>query len=166
MAEYYVNFSENKSKECPRGLRSWEDARRYGFISAGHNAFDKVEKLDPGDSIWVYCPGHGYVGYGSVFRSASPAEIATLPVGENGVDVPFFSLALSADYANGSGGLRENIVAVKWQVAVPLSEAVYAKRGELFSHQQIVCDPEKFTDEQKAIWSYTVSHLQELWGIK
>lgn len=55
--EYYVSY----------GYRSWEDARRYGFVSGGGGPFYSVnlKMLSPGDRIWVNLPGTGYAGVGN-----------------------------------------------------------------------------------------------------
>src|SRR5262249_50177288 len=44
--EFYVSFG---------GDREWEEARRYGFISAGGGAWysQTLELLEPGGRIWV-----------------------------------------------------------------------------------------------------------------
>ena len=57
--EYYVSFG---------GDRDWEEARRYGFISAGGGAFYSrtLAMLSRGDRIWVNVPGSGYVGVGEI----------------------------------------------------------------------------------------------------
>jgi len=63
--EYYVNFGE-----C--NLRNWEDARRFGFVSAGYGPMfrDAMQRLKPGNRIWVYAPQKGYVGAGIVEDAA------------------------------------------------------------------------------------------------
>ncbi len=44
--------------------RTWEDARSYGFVSAGQGARwrDAMRKLTVGDRIFAYVKGRGYVG--------------------------------------------------------------------------------------------------------
>jgi hypothetical protein len=48
--------------------RRWEDARRYGFISAGGGRrwSRPLERLSIGDEILVNVPNAGYVGHGTV----------------------------------------------------------------------------------------------------
>ena len=63
--EYYANFFEAKG-EGPGGqkLRSWDDARKYGFLSAGGGRcyWHPLLLLSPGDRVWVNMPGCGFVG--------------------------------------------------------------------------------------------------------
>jgi len=66
--EHYVSFGVDED-------RSWEDARRYGFIAGGGGAWYSrtLDLLAPGDRIWVKAPGHGYVGVGRVTGKRQPA---------------------------------------------------------------------------------------------
>lgn len=61
--EYYVLFGE--------GSRNWEDARKYGFISAGGGSWysKTLSLLSPGDRVWVNIPHTGYVGVDSLLQS-------------------------------------------------------------------------------------------------
>ena len=158
MAERYFNFNENK------GLRSWSDAMRYGFVSCGDNAFSAAGVLDVGDTLWVFAAGHGYVGRGVVSRAACPAEDAVLD--HDGVRVRFFDLELSTQYFRGDGGKQESVVAVKWERAVPLASAVW--EPGFFSNQNIVCTPSagRFKPATVAAWDFTVARLRELWKIE
>jgi len=51
--EYYASFGE--------GSRNWEDARKYGFISAGGGSWysKTLSLLSPGDRVWVNIPHTG-----------------------------------------------------------------------------------------------------------
>ncbi|HPK33739.1 MAG TPA: endonuclease NucS, partial [Ottowia sp.] len=55
--EYYVSFGDASS-------RSWDDARQYGYISAGGGTWysQTLKMLSPGDRVWVNIPKKGYVG--------------------------------------------------------------------------------------------------------
>ena len=59
--EYYVSFG-------PQKFRCWDEARKYGFVSAGggHWYIRTLRFLDRDCRIWVNVPGHGYVGVGIV----------------------------------------------------------------------------------------------------
>ena len=71
--EYYVSYG-------PPGRRMWEDARKYGFISAGGGSWysQTLKLLSPGDRVWVNIPKSGYVGVGKVscllYTSPSPRD--------------------------------------------------------------------------------------------
>ena len=59
--EFYVSFGQGER-------RDWEDARRYGFISAGGGTWysNTLNMLAEGDRVWVNIPRTGYVGVGIV----------------------------------------------------------------------------------------------------
>ncbi len=59
--DYYVTFG-------PAEVRAWEDGRKYGFVSAsgGPRWIKSLQKLSPGDRVFVHSPGNGYVGVGLV----------------------------------------------------------------------------------------------------
>jgi len=54
--EFYASYGADES-------RSWDDAVRYGFISAGGGAWYSrtLQLLNPGDRVWVKVPGSGFV---------------------------------------------------------------------------------------------------------
>ena len=65
-SEYqYVNVGEGPH-------RNWDDNMRYGYIGlvAVLNGSEPLKKLKPGDEIFAYLKGKGYVGYGVVVESA------------------------------------------------------------------------------------------------
>ena len=55
---YYVNVGEGDH-------RSWDDFRRYGFVAAGggRQYSDPLRKLQPGNKLYAYQKGRGYVGW-------------------------------------------------------------------------------------------------------
>jgi len=55
--EYYASFGHGEE-------RDWDDAIRYGFISAGGGRWftNTLSLLVPGGQVWVNVPGRGYVG--------------------------------------------------------------------------------------------------------
>ena len=72
--EYYVSFGGDRH-------RKWEDASRFGYISAGGGSWytGTLQMLEPGDRIWVNVPSRGYVGVGIVEEAAVPASEFMLP---------------------------------------------------------------------------------------
>lgn len=66
---WYVNAGEGSS-------RSWEDMRRFGFISAGGGDWYSapMHRLQIGDPLVVYQKQAGYVGYGKVTSQAVMAK--------------------------------------------------------------------------------------------
>jgi hypothetical protein len=67
--EFYVSFGDPNS-------RVWEEARRYGFISAGGGSWysQTLKQLQPGNRVWVKIPATGYVGVGIVQSAVEPAS--------------------------------------------------------------------------------------------
>ena len=71
--EFYVSFGDPQS-------RVWEEARRYGFISAGGGSWysQTLKQLQPGNRVWVKIPATGYVGVGIVQSAVEPASSFTI----------------------------------------------------------------------------------------
>lgn len=147
--EFYVTFGEGIH-------RSWTDAKRYGFVSAGGDArfVSPLRMLQPGARIWVNVPGKGYVGVGVVTAEAvrydqfSVQEDGNwIPITEAGIETPE---AFDAEYG-------QHYVRVDWVKAVELDAAV-RERG-LFGNQNTVAQP------RAPKWNFTVERLKSLWGI-
>lgn len=68
---WFVNVGEHNG---PGNHRSWDDARKHGFISAGGKSVRQLAELQPGDRFFAYRSGHGYVGAGVVTSSATPRD--------------------------------------------------------------------------------------------
>lgn len=151
--EYYANFGTSPH-------RSWDDARRFGFISAGGGEWftRTLDLLEPGARVWVNRPGIGYVGV---------AEVLGPPVGEDGfmvdtdegrrryVDISAVRDALRE--RNSNPEKAERFVPVRWLCARPESEAV--RETGLFGNQNSVAKP------TAASWPHTVARLQVAFGI-
>jgi hypothetical protein len=141
--EFYVSY----------GHRSWEDARKYGFISGGGGTWysKTLQLLSPGDRIWVKIPGTGYVGVGCVkdtVRPMSDFNIKTDTGLRNALDVfggRFRERASQPDMA-------EYVVPVEWLDTVPESEA-FDEVG-LFGNQNTVAKP------TAPKWRHTVDRLK------
>lgn len=152
--EYYANFGTSRH-------RSWEDARRFGFISAGGGEWftRTLNLLEPGARVWVNRPGIGYVGV---------AEVLGPPVGEDGfmvdtdegrkryVDISAVRDALRE--RNSNPEKAERFVPVRWLCARPESEAV--RETGLFGNQNSVAKP------TAASWPHTVARLKVAFGIR
>lgn len=137
-SDWYVAFGLEDS------TRSWDDAQEYGFVSAGGGEWysRSLRKLPLGARIFVYVPGRGYVGVGTVTGPAVPAAEAKLQ--PNGEERPFNQLNLKGDYGLHSVVLgqdgadtNEYIVPVSWAHTVDLSEAFWRKG--LFANQNSAC---------------------------
>ena len=147
--EFYVTFGEGIH-------RSWNDAKRYGFVSAGGGArfVSPLKMLQPGARIWVNVPGKGYVGVGVVTAEAVRYDQFSvykdgnlIPITQVGLETP---KAFDAEYG-------QHFVGVKWDKAVCLDAAV--REQGLFGNQNTVARP------RDPKWDFTVKILKSLWGI-
>jgi len=147
--EFYVSFGHDES-------RSWDDAIKYGFISAGGGAWysNKLKLLSPGDRIWVKAPGYGFVGVGKVNGPMQNSDDFRITTSEG--EIPILNLAKGGHYHrqyNDDPEKREYFVPVHWLETVPLDKAV--NEVGLFGNQNTVCKP----TTQK--WRYTVERLKQ-----
>ncbi len=132
--DWYVSFGEDS------GYRSWEDARKYGFVSAGGGLwYTRTIRnlLAPGARIFANVPAKGYVGVGEVTGAAMPFKDAVLSA--DGGDVLMRDLPLQATYHHGSDAEDdlEWIVPVRWLDTRPVHDAVW--ETGMFANQNSVC---------------------------
>lgn len=147
--EYYVSYGANST-------RIWEEARQYGFVSAGGGTWysNSLGMLSEGDRIWVKVPGKGFVGVGLVNGprvAAKDFEIGGNPA----LDV------LSGEYHRqfvDDPERSEYFVPVEWIHTEPEAEAV--QEVGMFGNQNTVCRP--VTPK----WRTTVDHLKSRFQIK
>jgi len=118
--EFYVSFGD-------LSWRSWEDARNYGFISAGGGTWysQTLKLLSPGDRVWVKIPRTGYVGVGKVVEEMQSAKDFTLTTPE-GIRPALDVLRNGDRYrANANDPEKaEYFVRVRWLDSVPESKAL------------------------------------------
>ncbi len=146
--EFYVSFGDAAS-------RSWEDARRFGFISGGGGSWysQTLKLLSPGDRVWVKIPKKGYVGVGTVLESVQPVK--DFKVRTDGGEQPALMVLkhgekyqLTADDPERA----EYFVRVRWLDTVPENKAV--NEVGLFGNQNTVCQP------TTPKWRHTVERLK------
>ena len=146
--EFYVSFGDISS-------RSWDDAVKYGFISAGGGSWysQTLKLLSPGDRVWVKIPKTGYVGVGIVKESVQAVnefQVET-PDGER----PCLEVLQHANHylqkAN-DPERAEYFVRVDWLDTVPTNNA-FNEVG-LFGNQNSVCQP------STPKWRHTVERLK------
>lgn len=147
--EYYVSFGVDE-------YRSWKDAVRYGFISAGGGQWysNTLKMLKPDDRVWVNIPGVGYAGVGIVTAISDIAGNVKLD-GDNTI----FDIDSRAGYSenNYDEKTAEYIVKVKWIKTVDVNNAV--KETGFFGNQNSVCRP---TADK---WIFTLERLKKIWNI-
>jgi hypothetical protein len=137
--DWYVAFGDE-----PAG-RSWEDAREYGFVSAGGGEWFSrtLRSLRVGARLFTHIPKVGYVGVGTVSGEPQPFEDAVLTIRNQRVpmvDLPLkgsYRLSAPVDAENDGEDRREWIVPVDWDVAVPREEALW--RTGFFANQNPAC---------------------------
>lgn len=147
--EFYASFGHSES-------RSWDDARKFGFISGGGGAWytKTLQLLEPGDRVWVKVPGTGFVGVGRVMarRQSASTFTVTTPDGE----YPVLEVAKGGHYHRedlADPERCEYFVPVRWLQTVPLEKAVY--EIGLFGNQNTVCKP------TTPRWRSTVDRLKQ-----
>jgi hypothetical protein len=145
--EYYVSFGGVS--------KNWEDALKYGFISAGGGSWysGTLKLLSAGDRVWVKIPKTGYVGVGRVTEAVCPAKEFTVqtPSGER----PALDVLKDADDYKATADdpeKAEYFVRVAWLDAVPQSDAL--DEVGLFGNQNSVCRP------TTPKWRHTVDRLK------
>ena len=148
--EFYVSYGVSPN-------RSWDEARRFGFISAGGASWysKTLGLLKPGDRIWVKSPDHGFLGVARVAGIREPAAAFRVE-DEAGVDRPALELLKDADYHRAFADDPDRcewFVPVTWLQTVPLAEAIQGIG--LFGNQNTVCRP------TTAKWRTTVDRLKQ-----
>ena len=148
--EIYASYGQGES-------RSWEEALKYGFISAGGGGWysNTLNLLSPGDRIWVKAPGKGFVGVAKVLGKPvrlTEFEIET-EVGRKAASEVLKEGSYHKTFAD-DPEKSEYFVPVKWLDTVPLDKGVQGIG--LFGNQNTVCKP----TSQK--WRHTIEHLKTI----
>ena len=147
--EFYASFGDGPT-------RSWADAVKYGFVSAGGASWysKSLGLLNAGDRIWVKAPDHGFVGVGIVAGAVEPSGSFRVKL-PDGATAPVLEVAKGATYHREDVDDPEKceyFVPVTWLQTVPLDKAV--KEVGLFGNQNTVCRP------TTSKWRTTVTRLK------
>lgn len=139
---WFVNIGESDGEE---NHRSWEDCRKYGFVSAGGESIHRLGNLSVGDRFFAYRTGRGYVGVGVVTQALTPWEVfvsetAGKPLTELPLEQP--------QEVNVDRPLRAHCIAVRWLKTVDREDAIRAeaRRGtacKIYGHEL----PEELLDK-------------------
>jgi hypothetical protein len=130
---FYVNVGEGPH-------RTWEDCRKYGFVSAGGSAWysQTLNQLFPGAQIYVMIPKTGYVGVGVVKEPAVSVKDFTVMV--DGMETPILEAPIKApqlpEHAQ-DPDKYEYFVRAEWIKTQPVAQA-YWEKG-MFANQNTVC---------------------------
>jgi len=143
--EFYASFGTSSDS------RNWQDAVKYGFISAGGGRWysKTLSMLKKGDRVWVNIPKTGYVGVAEVLDTAHIADEFIRD------DMQLLGI-YNRESTHGEDE-AEYFVPVRWLHHVTESYAV--SEVGLFGNQNSVAKPR--TEK----WLHTVNRLKEFWGI-
>jgi hypothetical protein len=132
--DWYVSYGVG-----PNG-RSWDDASRYGFVSAGGGEWfsNTLRRLPVGARVFVCIPKSGYVGVGHVTGEARIFDEATVEV--DGEQRKLAELPLSGSYRRPPKPDKDNaeyVVPVRWEHTRPQTDAIWVKG--MFANQNSAC---------------------------
>ncbi len=142
--DWYVSFGDDGTG------RSWVDAVRYGFVSAGGDAWYSrtLKNLPEGARVFACIPGSGYVGVGTVVGAATRFD--HLEVEFDGSPTLLSSLPLTGTYRHNrdeEDSFAEWAAAIDWTHTVARTEAFW--RTGMFANQNTVAKlRQAFTIEQ------------------
>ncbi len=143
--EYYASYGGKN--------RSWDEAVKYGFISAGGGAWysNTLKLLKPGDRIWVKVPGKGFVGVGRVTGFSTP--LPEFRVHVDGQDLPASDVIAGGQLdPTTDPDKMEYFVPVDWADTVTEDHAI--NEPGLFGNRNTVCAP------KSPAWRTTVERLR------
>ena len=128
---YYVNAGHDTD------VRNWEDMREYGFIAAGYGRFysEQLERLSPGDPIYVYQKSSGYIGFGIVTETSLMAKDFRTKEGAALADIQLLQSAILHD--SDDPEKADYLVGIAWRNTVPINEA--KTFSGIFANQHVVC---------------------------
>jgi hypothetical protein len=152
--DFYVSFGENEQ-------RSWDEAMRWGFISAGGGEWytKSLKQLKPGNRVFVYIPkGNGVGGYVGVGEVEGEAKLAKdFWVSTNGGSINYLKVteSPSASQNQDDPSNAEWVVPVRW---------IEARRRE-----EAIRDSDFFANQNSAVrltHGYTLKRLSEEFGLE
>lgn len=150
--EFYASFGAD---------RSWEVARKLGFISGGGAPWFSrtLSMLSEGDRVWVNIPKTGYVGVAEVIGERTRADQYQFDTPQGPKTILDMGLGDSYPHLDPSADddSAEYLVPVKWLHTVDASHA-FSEVG-LFGNQNTVSKP------KTPKWGHTIERLKQAWGI-
>lgn len=125
---YYVNVGEGPH-------RSWDDCRKYGFLSAGQGKIysDPLTTLEKGDVVVAYLKSYGFVGIGKVVDKAIPVNDFRYK------NQLLYQIPLKCKnmFDNSDNDKSEYVLNVNWIKSVEAKDAKWRRKSGLFTTQQI-----------------------------
>jgi hypothetical protein len=113
------------------GISSWDDCRKYNFISAGGGKWysRSLSVLQPGHRVFAMIPKKGYVGVGIVTEKSIPIKEFDVP-NENGVMTNIFNVPLKCEGIKSQSEDLENceyFVSINWIKEINEEKAFWVK---------------------------------------
>ncbi|MEM5018229.1 DUF91 domain-containing protein [Metabacillus indicus] len=121
--DFVVNFEDKAS-------RKWEDAVKYGFVSAGGGRWYSrtLNQLFVGARVFCMIPKSGYVGIGTVIDTVKPIKDVTFEVNQTNVKMSDLNLKATNMFHDVEDLEKcEYVVKVKWLANVSKEEAYWVK---------------------------------------
>ncbi|MDG0810617.1 endonuclease NucS domain-containing protein [Cohnella rhizosphaerae] len=120
--DFYVSLGDGP-------FRSWEDCRKYGYISAGQGRWysNTLSQLNPGSRIFACIPKTGYVGVGIVQDTVVPIKDFTVQIEGKPTPLIEADLEVRMDIDINDPDLCEYVVRVEWQKTVSKTQAYWEK---------------------------------------
>lgn len=147
--EFYGSFGHDPSK-------SWSEAVRYGFISAGGGSWysNSLRLLNAGDRVWVKAPGYGFVGVGRVKgpRVRASEFVLSTPSGDRLALEVLTEGSYHREFVDDLDRC-EYFVPIEWLQTVELNAGV--QEVGMFGNQNTVCKP------ATPKWRQTVERLKQ-----
>jgi hypothetical protein len=131
--DFYVSLGEDER-------RTWDDCRRYGYVSGGGKPWfsNSLKQLAPGARVFVNIPGTGYVGVGPVTETVVP--VTEFRVDVDGAEIPILEAdhkAPGMDEHADDPERAEYMVRVEWIATRDKADAIW-KKG-MFANQNTAC---------------------------
>ena len=105
--------------------RSWEDARKFGFVSASSGTNNLLTNLNVGDYVFCHIAGIGFVGVGICTSQAKPAS--EFCVSANGIQTPILSCKWEDIDAKNNLPDNELFIGIQWYHTIPLEDGYWEK---------------------------------------
>jgi hypothetical protein len=150
-SDFYVAFGEDDN-------RNWEDARSFGFVSAGggRRYSRPLSNLFVGSRVFVHVPGRGYVGVGKVTDQVKTIQEFTVQA--NGAETNILDAQVKGKYLTQFADdpeLAEYFVPITWESTVSADKAFW--KAGMYANPNIVTKLRNQT---------TLALLKEQFGLK
>lgn len=148
--DFYVSFGHEQ-------YRSWDDARKYGFVSGGGGKWytRTLYSLEPGNRVFVHVPQRGYVGVGTVTTTAQPVDEFEVELQGERRPILDADLEEPMDAWVGDPDRTETLVGVEWIKTLDLEDAIW--EPGFFANQNTAC---------KLRNRFTIERLTALFGLE